>query len=325
MAARIVFLCTGNICRSPLAEVVAAQMFGYLGLRFCSAGLSAADGLPASASSAEYAASQGLSLAAHASRAMRPDVLTDTAWVIGMTRGHAAIFGSRFGARYAGAIGVLGAPGVDLAGGRALSAAEEVDDPYGLPPERYFACGDQIRRLLKPWEPIFAAVPGAGDQRTGADVTKSVTTIAMGSDHRGLAHKALISEALRAKGFVVEDFGCRTAASADYPDAALPAAEMVARSEAQAAVLICGSGIGMSIAANKVKGIRASLCFTAEQARTTRRHNDSNVLCLSGDALEPPAALAVTEAWLSASFEGGRHARRVDKIIAYENQNPTQE
>jgi len=145
--------------------------------------------------------------------------------------------------------------------------------------------------------------------------------IAMGSDHRGFEHKTLISAALRAKGIEVEDFGCHGTDAADYPDAALPAAEMVARGEAAAGVLICGSGIGMSIAANKVKGIRASLCFTATQARTTRQHNDSNIICLSGDGVDPQTALALTEVWLAASFEAGRHARRVDKITGYEDEH----
>lgn len=143
--------------------------------------------------------------------------------------------------------------------------------------------------------------------------------IAIGSDHRGLAHKALIAEALRGRGVTVEDFGCHDAESSDYPDAALPVAGMVARGEADAGVLICGSGIGMSIAANKVRGIRASLCFTVEQARTTRQHNNSNVICLSGDGVDPATALALTEAWLASGFEAGRHARRIDKITAYEN------
>ncbi len=149
--------------------------------------------------------------------------------------------------------------------------------------------------------------------------------IAIGSDHRGLEHKTLISAALQARGIEVEDFGCHGTDSADYPDAALPAAEMVARGDAQAGVLICGSGIGMSIAANKVKGIRASLCFTKSQARTTRQHNDSNVICLSGDGVDPQTALALTEVWLDASFEAGRHARRVDKITGYEDRNMTQD
>ena len=144
-------------------------------------------------------------------------------------------------------------------------------------------------------------------------------TIAMGCDHRGYEHKLRLAAYLQEQGHEVTDHGCHGTDSADYPDAALPAAEEVGRGKAEAAVLICGSGIGMSIAANKVPGVRASLCFTAEQAATTRQHNDSNVLCLSGDALAPEAALEILQAWLGAEFEGGRHARRVDKIIAYEN------
>lgn len=143
--------------------------------------------------------------------------------------------------------------------------------------------------------------------------------VAIGSDHRGFLHKEKVAEYLRAQGHKVEDFGCPGTESADYPDAALPAADLVGRGVAQAGVLICGSGIGMSIAANKVRGARASLCFTEDQARTTRRHNDSNVLCLSGDAVTPDQAVALLKAWLDSDFEGGRHARRVDKIIAWEN------
>jgi ribose 5-phosphate isomerase B len=148
--------------------------------------------------------------------------------------------------------------------------------------------------------------------------------IAIGSDHRGLAHKTLIGSALREQGHIVEDFGCHTEAPADYPDAALSVGAAVAAGAAAAGVLICGSGIGMSIAANKVRGIRASLCFTEQQARKTRQHNDSNVICLSGDALSPNEALALVNAWLAADFEAGRHAIRVAKIIAYEDRDQTE-
>lgn len=152
-----------------------------------------------------------------------------------------------------------------------------------------------------------------------------VKTISMGSDHRGVAHKALIAEFLTGQGYVVKDFGCHTNDSADYSEFALLAAEMVSQKEAVAGILICGSGIGMSIAANKVLGVRASLCFTEDQARTTRQHNDSNVLCLSGDGVGPETAVMLTAAWLESEFEGGRHARRVDKIIAWENDHQKQE
>jgi ribose 5-phosphate isomerase B len=145
--------------------------------------------------------------------------------------------------------------------------------------------------------------------------------IALGSDHRGFAHKTHLLEALALRGLEVEDLGCPGVESADYPDPAFAVGEMVAGGTADAGILICGSGIGVSIAANKVKGVRAALCFTPDQARTTRQHNDSNVLCLSGDALDPETALVLCDAWLAADFEGGRHGRRVDKITAYENQH----
>lgn len=143
----------------------------------------------------------------------------------------------------------------------------------------------------------------------------------MGADHRGFAHKDAVLRDLARAGHETVDCGCFSEQPADYPDAALSAALKVSRGEADAGVLICGSGVGMSIAANKVRGIRASLCFTPRQAELTRRHNDSNVLCLSGDALDPPAAVAVTAAYLAADFEGGRHARRVAKITAYEDEH----
>lgn len=166
MPQRIIFLCTGNTCRSPLAEVIAADMFSEMGLVFASAGLSAVPCLPASLSSAEYAAGRGLSLAGHSSRPVTRTILADTAWFIGMTRSHAAIFRSRFGAVYGGAIGILGAPGFDLAARRESPEVEEVDDPYGLSRQQYFRCGDQITRLLSGWRDVFGAAAGDASQET---------------------------------------------------------------------------------------------------------------------------------------------------------------
>jgi ribose 5-phosphate isomerase B len=149
--------------------------------------------------------------------------------------------------------------------------------------------------------------------------------IAVGSDHRGFEHKTSILAAVTARGAEGIDCGCPGTESADYPDAALAVATLVTAGDADAGVLICGSGIGMSIAANKVRGIRASLCFTEQQARTTRQHNDSNVLCISGDGVDPATAVRLFAAWLGSEFEGGRHALRVDKIVAWENANMKQE
>ena len=147
--------------------------------------------------------------------------------------------------------------------------------------------------------------------------------IAIGSDHRGFTHKAALTELLTAAGHEVVDCGCLSTESADYPDAALEVAGCVAGGEARRGVLICGSGIGVSIAANKVGGIRASLCFDVDAAKMTRQHNDSNVLCMSGDRVDPAAAGEMVTAWLATEFEGGRHARRVDKITEYEAEHFT--
>ncbi len=148
---------------------------------------------------------------------------------------------------------------------------------------------------------------------------------AIGSDHRGLPHKTFLAERLRAGGHEVVDCGGTAEGPSDYPDAALAVGALVGRGDVDQGLLICGSGIGVSIAANKVHGVRAALCFTPGQAATTRQHNDANVLCLSGDALGPEETWPVVEAWLGATFEGGRHARRVQKITDFENGRTTGE
>ena len=130
-------------------------MFGYLGPRFVSAALSPLSGHGASQGSREFVDELGLSLDNHASRGVDPQELRTTEWVIGMTRSHAAIFKSRFGQTYQGRLGVLGAPGLDLARQQHSPALEEVDDPYGMSREKYFACGWQIHRLLQGWEAEF--------------------------------------------------------------------------------------------------------------------------------------------------------------------------
>ena len=145
--------------------------------------------------------------------------------------------------------------------------------------------------------------------------------IAIGSDHRGFGHKDHLMAALEAAGHEVIDCGCDSTESADYPDAAFAVGYAVAADEADRGVLICGSGICVSIAANKVPGVRAALCWTEEMAGTTRRHNDSNVICFSAEATSPEEALAMTRRWLATDFEGGRHALRVQKIIDFEQES----
>lgn len=137
--------------------------------------------------------------------------------------------------------------------------------------------------------------------------------LAIGSDHRGFSLKKLVIRILAEKGHSYEDFGCYDTDSVDYPDIAGKVAAAVAGGQYESGILICGSGIGMSIAANKVKGIRAALCHNAFTAHRARRHNNANILCLGaeeGKAMIP----AIIDTFLSTEFEGGRHQRRLDKV-----------
>ncbi|MBN1844195.1 MAG: ribose 5-phosphate isomerase B [Sedimentisphaerales bacterium] len=142
--------------------------------------------------------------------------------------------------------------------------------------------------------------------------------IAIGSDHRGYEAKELIKNILQRSGHEVEDFGTHKSKSCDYPDFGIPAALAVSQGRADLAVLICGSGIGMSITANKIPGIRAALCQDEMTAQISRKHNMANVLCLPAMLVNDLSITRIVESWLHAEFEGGRHIRRVEKMMAAE-------
>jgi ribose 5-phosphate isomerase B len=142
--------------------------------------------------------------------------------------------------------------------------------------------------------------------------------IAIGSDHRGFRVKDRLIPQLVQAGHEVTDVGTDSAASADYPDFAFPVAKAVGDGLADRGILICGTGIGMCIAANKVAGVRAAPCHDSVTAEMSRRHNDANVLCLSADQLGGEQIDAMVKIWLTTEFEGGRHARRVQKIRRFE-------
>lgn len=141
------------------------------------------------------------------------------------------------------------------------------------------------------------------------------------SDHAGSDLRANLMAYLRELGVASEDWGPGAGASADYPDAAAQAAHAVAQGQFRFGLLICGSGIGMSIAANKVAGIRAALCTSEYEGRMARAHNDANVLCLGQRVVGPGLARAILEAFLTQPFDAGRHVARVQKITALESTN----
>lgn len=143
--------------------------------------------------------------------------------------------------------------------------------------------------------------------------------IALGCDHGGLALKNAVKQYLEDHQIPYKDFGTMTEDSIDYAPIALQVAHSVTGGESEKGILCCGTGIGMSIAANKVKGIRASVCTDAFCAEMTRRHNNSNILCMGGRVITPEKAVELAGIYLTTPFDGGRHERRVNQIAEIEN------
>jgi ribose 5-phosphate isomerase B len=145
-----------------------------------------------------------------------------------------------------------------------------------------------------------------------------MTVVALGADHAGFRLKQDLKQWLVAEGHTVVDAGTHSEESVDYPDFAAAVARTVAGGEAERGLLVCGTGIGMAISANKVDGIRSGVCHDVETARLSRQHNDLNVLALAGRSTSRDTAVAIVAAWLETAFEGGRHQRRLAKVAGLE-------
>ncbi len=140
----------------------------------------------------------------------------------------------------------------------------------------------------------------------------------IGGDHAGFELKERVKTLLEQRQHAVTDMGSSIGESVDYPDYAAAVAQAVSSGEADRGVLVCGTGIGMSIAANKFAKVRAAVCHDVETARLSRQHNNANVLAIGSRVLDPELALAIVQEWINTTFEGGRHARRLQKITALE-------
>ncbi len=194
----------------------------------------------------------------------------------------------------------------------------DVPDPIGLGLDAYIECRDTIRRSL----PSILRFLQADSQMSTTQTTTAAATapairtlrIALGADHGGIELKQAVHAHLTKKGYVVTDFGAFSHDSVDYPDFAETVCHHLLAGESDFGILFCKSGIGMSIAANRFPQIRAALLDNAAEAAITRQHNNSNVLCLAANHVEPSAAPNIVEAFLTTSFEGGRHERRVEKL-----------
>ncbi|RAS76332.1 ribose 5-phosphate isomerase B [Priestia endophytica] len=142
--------------------------------------------------------------------------------------------------------------------------------------------------------------------------------VAIASDHGGITIRNEIISLMKEMNIEYEDLGCECNTSVDYPDYAIPVAEKVTRGEVDRGILICGTGIGMSIAANKVMGVRCALVHDLFSAKATREHNDSNILSMGERVIGPGLAREIAKVWLTTPFEGGRHEKRINKVKIYE-------
>jgi RpiB/LacA/LacB family sugar-phosphate isomerase len=305
----ILFLCTGNVCRSPMAEGIFRHAVAGRGdFRIVSAGLGAVDGQPPTHHSVQAMKEIGIDISRQRSNALTAELVRSADLILGMTHSHTDTV-------------MLLYP----------SAAEktfllrefddtlepyekDISDPIGSPYDVYVECRDQIEQgivtLIKFMEQSNLL------QKSDHQSNTSTVNVALGADHGGFEIKEVLKAHLRSLGLTIADHGTDSKESCDYPDYALAVAKSVAAGTAELGLLVCTTGIGVSITANKVAGIRAALVTDAATAAMTRQHNDANVLCLAGKTTSPDLAKKILDAFLGAKFEGGRHERRVRKMDA---------
>ena len=301
------FICTGNICRSPMAEALfrhATQ--GRADYRAISAGLGAVDGQLPSVYSVQAMKEIGVDITKQRSHMLTAEMVKQADYILGMTHSH-----------------------VDTVTLLYPKAAEktfllrefddtldpyekDISDPIGGSYEVYLNCRDQIEQGIASL--LRFIEQGETHHMIKAVAAGQTARVAIGADHGGFELKEALKKYLRERGVSFNDFGTHGTTSVDYPDYALLVANTVAEQKAEVGLLVCTTGIGMSITANKVPGIRAAMVTDAESALLTRKHNDANVLCLSGKFTSPDLAKQILDNFLNTEFEGGRHERRVHKM-----------
>jgi glycine hydroxymethyltransferase len=304
----ILFICTGNVCRSPMAEALFRHAVRGRGeFRVVSAGIGAMDGQPPTPHSVRAMRELGVDISGQRSRMLTGDLVRAADIILGMTHGHVDTVALMY-PKLAEKTFLLREFDETLE-----PYEKDISDPIGSPYEIYVECRDQIEQgiasLLKFME--------QHNFLTGSPATQTATAanFALGADHGGFELKEALKQYLQARGVTVVDFGAKSKDPADdYPDFAQPAAQAVADGRAELGLLCCTSGVGICITANKVAGVRAGVAEDENDASLMRRHNDANVLCLSGKKTSTELAKKILAAFIAGKFEGGRHERRVRKM-----------
>ncbi len=316
---KIIFVCTGNTCRSPMAELLFNKLVkqdkALDGWQAISAGISAVPGQSASKNTRKIMLEgENIDSSNHLSQQITKGLLEEVKLVLTMTRQHKDILGDAF-PEYATKIYTL----KEFA---SLEEGYDIIDPYGQSEVVYRKTKDEIKAQV-------LSIVGKLNQFNDNDAGKSKTlknnnyrgdrmSIAIGSDHAGFELKKEIVKYLEEEGYEYTDMGTDNCESVDYPDFGYKVADAVSKGEYDKGILVCGTGIGMSIAANKVSGVRAALCHDVFSAQATRNHNNSNVLTLGSRVVGIGLALEIVKVWLGEEFDGGRHQKRIDKISKIE-------
>ena len=301
---QILFVCTGNICRSPMAEAIFRHRMGKdSGWRASSAGTGAFGGEKASFEARRALAEWNIDISGHSSRPVTRELIQSVDLIVTMTEGHRRALlnvvpeaeGKTF---VITSFGTMPRPG-------------GIPDPIGGSLDVYRTIRDMIDRAMPD---VILYIKDKGGLNSAPSERATTMKIALGADHGGFSHKEQIKTLLTAKGVKFEDVGTFSDASVDYPDFAAAVAQKVSDGEADQGLLICKTGIGMSMAANKFPHVRAALVSSPELARLARTHNDANVLVLGSYTTATKDVPAILDAWLGSTFEGGRHEQRVNKI-----------
>jgi RpiB/LacA/LacB family sugar-phosphate isomerase len=298
------FLCTGNLCRSPMAAAFFEKALGPdRRCKVVASGLDSAPEQPPFDLTIMAMQEIGIDISEYRSTLLTPRMVEAADYIFCMTKRHVDWTNKEF-------------PG---AADKVFLLREfddslppedrDIRDPLGGNLDTHRLCRNEVQqaidflvKYLDRWDVL------------SDDDGPTIDSVALGSDHAGLELKEILKEHLQKRPIRIKDFGPASDLATDYPDYAKPVAEGVANGDYELGILVCGSGIGMSIAANKQPGVRAALVFDEEMAGLARRHNDANVLCLGARKTSPEQAIRMIDAYLEAHFEGGRHQRRLSKI-----------